>query len=43
MLGVPDGVKLMTVIAVGYPAHEPLPPVRRPLPDVMFLERWGNK
>ncbi|UCB53557.1 MAG: nitroreductase family protein [Candidatus Zixiibacteriota bacterium] len=43
MLDVPEGVKLMTVIAVGYPAHEPLPPVRRPLSDVMFFEKWGNK
>ena len=42
MLGVPEGIKLMTVIAVGYPADEPLPPVRRPLSDVMFLEKWGN-
>jgi nitroreductase/putative intracellular protease/amidase len=43
MLGVPKEVKLMTVIAVGYPADEPLPPVRRPLSDVMFFEKWGGK
>lgn len=43
LLDVPQGVKLMTVIAVGYPAHQPLPPVRRPLSDVFFLEKWGNK
>jgi len=43
MLGVPNEVKLMTVIAVGYPAHEPFPPVRRPLSDVMFLEEWGGR
>ncbi len=40
MLNVPEGVRLMTMIAVGYPAHEPLPPVRRPLSDVMFFEEW---
>jgi nitroreductase/putative intracellular protease/amidase len=43
MLGVPQEVRLMTVIAIGYPAYEPLPPVRRPLSDVMFFERWEKK
>jgi nitroreductase/putative intracellular protease/amidase len=43
LLDVPTGVKLMTVIAVGYPDHEPLPPVRRPLSDVTFFERWEKK
>ncbi|NIN01707.1 MAG: hypothetical protein GTO24_27500 [candidate division Zixibacteria bacterium] len=43
MLEVPEGVRLMTVIAVGYPADEPLPPVRRPLSDVTFFERWEKR
>jgi len=43
MLGVPAGVRLMTVIAIGYPAYEPLPPVRRPLSDVMFFEKWEKR
>ena len=43
MLGVPQGVRLMTVIAVGYPAVEPLPPVRRPLLDVVLFEEWGDR
>jgi nitroreductase/putative intracellular protease/amidase len=43
MLEVPEGAQLMTVIAVGYPDHEPLPPVRRPLPDVLFMEKWESK
>ncbi len=43
LLGVPQEVKLMTVIAVGYPDHEPLPPVRRPLQDVMFFEEWEGR
>ncbi len=43
MLDVPEGVKFMTVIALGYPTHEPLPPVRRPLSDVMFFEKWEKR
>jgi len=43
MLGVPPEVRLMTVIAIGYPAYEPLPPVRRPLSDVTFFERWKRE
>jgi len=43
MLGVPQEVQLMTVIAVGYTAQEPLPPVRKPLSDVMFFEKWEKK
>jgi len=42
-LGVPGGVKLMTVIAIGYPASEPLPPVRKPLSEVMFFEKWEGQ
>jgi F420 biosynthesis protein FbiB-like protein len=40
VLNVPEGARLMTMIAIGYPAHEPLPPVRRPLSDVVFFEEW---
>jgi nitroreductase/putative intracellular protease/amidase len=43
MLDVPPGVRLMTVIAMGYPAYEPLPPVRKPLSDVMFFEKWDKQ
>jgi nitroreductase/putative intracellular protease/amidase len=43
MLGVPPEVRLMTVIAIGYPAYEPLPPVRRPLSEVMFFEKWEKR
>ena len=43
LLYVPDGVKLVAIIAIGYPAHEPLPPVRRPLSAIVGYGRWeGN-
>jgi F420 biosynthesis protein FbiB-like protein len=41
-LEVPDGVRLVTMIAVGYPASRPAPPIRRSLSDVVFFEKWGT-
>jgi len=43
IFGVPQGVRFITAIAVGYPADEPLPPVRKPLSDVVFFEKWRGK
>jgi len=43
ILQVPKEVRLMTVIAIGYPASEPLPPVRKLLSEVMFFEKWEGK
>jgi F420 biosynthesis protein FbiB-like protein len=43
ILQVPKKVRLMTTIAIGYPASEPLPPVRKPLSDVAFFETWKGK
>jgi nitroreductase len=42
-LGAPEGARYMTMIALGYPAEEPLPPVRRPLSDVVSFEKWEKK
>ncbi len=33
----------MTMIAVGYPTSQSSPPVRRPLSDVVFFEKWKKK
>lgn len=43
LLQVPKEVRLMTVIAIGYPDYQPLPPVRKPFSEVMFLEKWEQK
>ncbi|UCE19827.1 MAG: nitroreductase family protein [Gemmatimonadota bacterium] len=40
LLEIPQDVQLMAIIAIGYPAHEPLPPVRKPLSHFVFLEKW---
>jgi len=42
LLKVPQGIRLASVIAIGYPANEPLPPVRKPLSEVRFFEQWGE-
>jgi nitroreductase len=42
VLGVPDGVRLVTMIAVGYPASRPAPRLRRSLSDIVFFEKWGT-
>ena len=43
MLQAPQDVQLMAIIAIGYPADQPLPPVRKPLSKIMFLENWQKK
>ena len=43
MLGVPDDIKMMSVIAIGYPDQKVLPRIRKPISDVTFAERWGEK
>lgn len=39
LLGVPDNVHLLAVVAVGRPAEQPAPE-KRPLADVVKYERW---
>ena len=43
LLEVPKGIRLEAIIAVGYPAYKALPPVRKPLSEVVFLEKWDVK
>jgi nitroreductase len=40
ILESPEGVKLISMVALGYSAHKVLPPVRKPLKEIKFLERW---
>lgn len=39
MLGAPEGYRLISLIAVGYPAHTPAP-VKRPLAEVLHWETF---
>jgi nitroreductase len=40
-LDLPSSVRLVLLLALGYPAVRPSPPGRRPLSEVCFNERWG--
>ncbi len=39
LLGVPEGYKLVSLIAIGYPAESPHP-VKRSLEEVIHWEKW---
>ena len=43
LLGAPREVRLIAVLAIGYPASRPLPPVRRPVSEVAFDEAWERR
>jgi nitroreductase len=40
VLGLPDGVEPLLFTPLGYPADQPRAKVRRPLADLVRLERW---
>ncbi len=41
LLEVPDAAQLMAVIALGHPAENPLPRVRKSLSETAYYEKWG--
>lgn len=43
LLGVPDGFKLITTVALGYPTRTPGPRPRKPLEDIVFYERFDSR
>ncbi len=43
ILNIPEHVEPQAIIAVGYPAESPRPPPRKPLSEVVFLNKWGCK
>jgi nitroreductase len=42
ILGVPDGIRLVSLISMGYPAEQPVRE-KRPLSDLLHWERFGGK
>lgn len=42
VLGVPEGLRLLSVIAVGYPAESPRSS-RRKLESVVYVDKYGSK
>ena len=43
VLGIPQSVEPQAVIALGYPDEKPEPPRRKPLSEVIYLNRWNNR
>lgn len=41
LLGVPEGMKVVSIIAVGHPARYPRPRPRIPLHELVYREKWG--
>ncbi len=42
ILSIPDEIKIISIIPVGYAAEKPNPPHRMPLESVTFLEAYGK-
>jgi nitroreductase len=40
ILGVPEGVRVVALLPLGYPAEEPFPRPRKPLDEIVSWERW---
>ena len=42
LLDVPDIIEIHTIVALGFPAYEPLPPYRRELKEMVHLEKYDR-
>lgn len=43
LLGIPEEWKVITAISVGYPAESPGPRPRKPMEEIVFYEKWGQR
>jgi len=43
ILEIPDGTEPELLVIVGYPDQSPKPPSRRPLQEITYLNRYGEK
>lgn len=43
VLGIPPDVEPQALITIGYPSERPHPPPRKPLEEVVFRDRWGER
>lgn len=41
ILGIPEDITPQALITVGYPDEKPIPPLRKSLKEVTYLNRWG--
>ncbi len=42
LLGVPEGIKIVSIVAVGHPARSHRPRPRLPLNELVYSENWGS-
>jgi nitroreductase len=40
VLGIPDSVKVVEMMTLGYPADQPRPKSRKPLDEIVCYDRW---
>jgi nitroreductase len=43
ILKVPEGMEIIGLLTVGFPAEDPPPPPRKPLADIVHYEVYGNR
>ena len=43
ILGIPENVRVVEIIPLGYPAHQPKETPRKEVKDFVFYERYGQK
>ncbi len=43
LLGVPEGQRLLSVIALGYPDEKPAPTSRKSLNEIVFSNKYGER
>ncbi|MCJ7808403.1 MAG: nitroreductase family protein, partial [Dehalococcoidia bacterium] len=43
ILKVPQGIRVVVLIPVGHPAHQPKGPGRKELHEIVFKERYGEQ
>jgi len=42
ILGLPSNVTPVSILAVGYPAENPAPRPRKPLEEIVYLNKYGE-
>lgn len=43
ILGLPDNFFVVSLLAIGYPDEHPTPKPRKPLSEILFYDKFGNK
>ena len=41
-LGIPEGIRIVGITPLGYPAQDPKPRPRKELSEIAYVDRWGD-